>query len=151
MARASQGSDMLIEESVLIHTDPRNLWKTFTDLTCWVEWNTVAGNASSVSGCIEEGEKFTFSLRPFSMRVMITPEVEEVVPFEKIVWRGGKFGIFSRHEFLFQQVANGVLVTSRETFRGLPLLFGGGPFIEKISREMAASMLKDLKKAAEKS
>jgi len=141
---------MIIEESVLISADLKDIWKTFIDLTCWADWNTVAGKAASASGKIEEGERFTFCLRPFSVPIVIEPKIEEVVPQEKVVWTGTKFGIFSRHEFLFQQVANGVLVTSRETFRGLPLLFGGITFPESTVRELTVGMLKDLKKAAEK-
>ena len=141
---------MLIEESVLINADLKNIWKTFTDLTCWADWNTVACDASSASGRIEEGERFTFCLKPYSVPIVIEPKIEEVVPREKVVWTGAKFGIFSRHEFLFQKVANGVLVTSREAFRGLPLLFGGLTFPEGMVRELTVGMLKDLKKAAEK-
>ena len=141
---------MLIEESVLINGDLKTIWKTFTDLTCWADWNTVAGKVASDSGRIEEGERFAFCLRPFSVPIMIEPKIEEVVPREKVVWTGTKFGIFSRHEFLFQQVANGVLVTSRETFRGLPLLFGGMTFPESTVRELTVGMLNDLKNAVEK-
>ena len=141
---------MIIEESVLINGDLKTIWKTFTDLTCWADWNTVASKAASDSGRIEEGERFSFCLRPFSVPIMIEPKIEEVVPREKVVWTGTKFGIFSRHEFLFQEAANGVLVTSRETFRGLPLLFGGLTFPESMVRDLTVGMLKDLKKAAEK-
>src|SRR5512137_1057373 len=140
---------MLIEESVLINGDLKTIWKTFTDLTCWADWNTVAGKVVSDSGRIEEGERFAFCLRPFSVPIIIEPKIEEVVSREKVVWTGTKFGIFSRHEFLFQQVANGVLVTSRETFRGLPILFGGVTFPEGTVRELTVGMLTDLKKAAE--
>ena len=141
---------MIIEESVLINADPKDVWRTFTDLTCWAEWNTVASKAASGSGRLEEGERFTFCLRPFDVPIVIEPKIEEVVLHEKVIWTGTKFGIFSRHEFLFQQVANGVLVTSSETFRGLPLLFGGLTFPESTVRELTVGMLKDLKKAAEK-
>ncbi len=141
---------MKIEESVLINADIRKIWKTFTDLNCWVDWNTVATNASSGSGRIEEGEKFTFCLRPFTVPIVLEPKIEEVVPREKVVWSGTKFGIFSRHEFLFQQAVNGVLVTSRETFRGLPLLLSGLTFPESTVRELTVGMLNDLKRAAEK-
>jgi hypothetical protein len=141
---------MLIEESVLINADLKNIWKTFTDLTCWADWNTVAGKVASDSGRIAEGERFTFCLRPFSVPIMIEPRIEEVIAREKVVWTGTKFGIFSRHEFLFQQVANGVLVTSRETFRGLPLLAGSMTFPEGTVRKLTAGMLKDLKNAVEK-
>jgi len=141
---------MFIEESVLINADLKKIWKTFTDLTCWADWNTVAREVASDSGRIEEGDRFTFCLRPFSVPIMIEPKIEEVVPREKVVWTGTKFGIFSRHEFLFQQVANSVLVTSRETFRGLPLLFGSLAFPESTVRELTVGMMNDLKKASEK-
>jgi hypothetical protein len=81
--------------------------------------------------------------------ITIEPKIEEVVPHEKVVWSGGRFGISSRHEFLFKQVKDGVLVTSREQFRGLSLLLGGKPFTKKISRDLVVLMLQELKKACE--
>jgi len=141
---------MIIEESVLINADIKKIWKTFTDLTCWADWNTVAGKVASDSGRIEEGERFTFCLRPFSVPVTVRPKIVEVIPAEKIVWSGSKFGIFSRHEFLFKQASNGVLVTSRETFRGLQLLLARRTFPRKTIRELTINMLQDLKRAAEK-
>ncbi len=141
---------MIIEETILINADIKRIWKTFTDLTRWADWNTAATDAASDSGRIEEGEKFTFCLRVFTVPIVLEPEVEEVVPHEKVVWSGAMSGISSRHEFLFQQVANGVLVTSRESFRGLPLLFGNLAFPKGKVRELTVGMLRDLKTAAEK-
>ncbi len=140
---------MVIEESVLIDADIKRIWKTFTDLTSWADWNTVA-SARSASGRIEEGETFTFCLLPLPVPIVLEPKVEEVVPREKVVWKGAKFGISSRHEFLFQQASDKVLVTSRETFRGMALLLGGLTFPESTVRELTVGMLRDLKKAAEK-
>ena len=140
---------MVIEEAILINADLATIWKTFTDLTCWDDWNTVATDAASGSGRLEEGETFTFCLRPFSVPITIEPKIEEVVPREKVVWSGGRFGITSRHEFLFQRARNGVLVTSREHFSGFPLLLGGKPLTEKVSRDLVVLMLQQLKKACE--
>jgi hypothetical protein len=140
---------MVIEETVLINADLSKIWKTFTDLTCWADWNTVATDAASGSGSLEEGDTFTFCLRPFSVPITIEPKIEAVVPREKVVWSGGRFGITSRHEFLFQQARNGVLVTSREHFSGLLLQLGGKPVTEKISRKLIVLMLQQLKKACE--
>lgn len=140
---------MVIEEAVLINADLANIWKTFTDLACWAGWNTVATDAASGSGRLEEGDTFTFCLRPFSVPITIEPKIEKVVPREKVVWSGGRFGIISRHEFLFQQAGSGVLVTSREHFSGFPLLLGGKPITEKISRDLVVLMLQQLKKACE--
>jgi hypothetical protein len=140
---------MVIEEAILISADLGRIWQTFMDLTCWANWNTVATDAASDSGSLEQGKTFTFCLRPFSVPIMIEPKIEEVVPREKVIWSGGRFGITSRHEFLFQQARNGVLVTSREYFSGFPLLLGGKPLTEKISRDLVVLMLRQLKKACE--
>lgn len=141
---------MLIEEAVLINADRKRIWETFTDLTCWADWNSVARNAASGSGGIEQDGTITFCLRPFSVPLMIEPRIDMLVPGEKVVWSASKFGIVARHEFLFQQAANGVLVTSRESFRGLPLLFGGVAFPERTVRQLTQTMLQDLKRAAER-
>lgn len=140
---------MIIEESIHINADPAKIWKTFTDLTCWADWNTVARDAASDSGSLEAGDRFTFCIRPFSVPITLKPKIEEVVPAQRVVWTGSKFGISSRHEFLFQQVRGGVLVTSREALRGLLLHFGGQAFTDAVVRKLTIAMLNDLKKASE--
>ena len=92
---------MVIEEAVLLAYLPK-IWKTFRDLTCRAR-HTVTTDTTSGSGRLEEGYAFTFCLRPFSVPITIEPKIEEVDPREKVVWSGGRFGITSRHEFLFQQ------------------------------------------------
>lgn len=140
---------MLIVESVLIKADMARVWTTFTDVSCWKDWNRTTCDASAASGRLREGEKIGFCLRPFAVPVTIEPVIKEVAKHERVVWSGSRFGVRSRHEFLFQQVANGVLVTSREKFTGLPLLLGGAPLAEKIGRELVAKMLQELKAACE--
>lgn len=141
---------MVIEESILINSDIEKVWQAFTDLSRWNDWNTVARRTTSPSGSMAEGEQFSFTLSPFSIPVMITPKVQKVIPLEKIIWTDSRFGICSRHEFQFQQITNGVLVTSTEHFTGLPLLFGGIIFPGATVRAMTIGILRDLKEAAEK-
>jgi len=141
---------MVIEEAILIHSDIDTVWQAFTDLSRWNNWNTIARRTTSSSGYMAEGEQFSFYLSPFSIPVLITPKVQEVIPLEKIIWAGSKFGICSRHEFQFQQITNGVLVTSKEKFTGLPLLFGGIVFPVAEVKEMTIGILRDLKESVEK-
>ena len=141
---------MVIEEAVLINADINKIWKTFTDLTCWADWNSVARDAASDSGGLREGERFSFCLRPFSVPITLKPKIEEVVPAQRVVWTGSKFGILSRHEFLFHQLTDGVLVTSRKVLRGLRLLFGGHAFTKGMVRKLNIAMLNDLKNACER-
>jgi len=140
---------MVIEEALLIKADIRLIWETFTDLTAWPGWNTVAAHASSDSGRLEQGQTFTFTLRMFAVPIRLELTVDEVVPCERVVWSGSLFFISSDHAFLFQQAANGVLVTSRETFRGLPMLLSSPAFPKNKVRDLTVTMLADLKKAAE--
>ncbi len=141
---------MVIEESILIGADVARVWETLTDLACWKDWNRGLTEVEGETGRLDAGEAFTFCIRPFLFPVRLQPVIEEVVPNERLVWTGRKFGIFSRHEFLFHQVPEGVLVTSRETLRGLPLILGNLSFPVWKVRELTVGMLQDLKRAAEK-
>jgi hypothetical protein len=140
---------MIIEESIVIRADIEKIWTALTDLTCWKEWNSGLMDAVGQTGQLTSGEKFTFCIRPFSFPVRLRPVIEEVLPKERLVWKGWKFGIFSRHEFLLRQTGEGVRVISRETLRGLPLVFGSLSFPVWKVRELTVGMLSDLKKAVE--
>lgn len=141
---------MVIEESILIRADVATVWETLTDLTCWKNWNRGLTEAEGGTGRLASGETFTFCIRPFLFPVRLQPVIEEVVLNERLVWTGRKFGIFSRHEFLFHQTSEGVRVTSRETLRGLLLMLGNLSFPVWKVRELTIGMLQDLKQAVEK-
>ena len=140
---------MVIEESITINASLDKVWKTFTDLACWADWNTVLRNVSSDDASLGKGEAFKFCIRPFMFPIYLEPHVEEVLPNERVVWSGSKFGIFSRHEFFFEKSAGEVLVKSRESFKGITIDNVSFIFPEWRIREMTKSLLIDLKKAAE--
>lgn len=139
----------MIEESVLISAGMEQVWKAFTDFTSWADWNRTARNISPANCSMEEGGRFRFRLRPFVVPIDIAPVIDAIVPHERVVWTGSKYGISSRHEFLFQQVGNGVLVTSREKLVGLPLVLGGRTLTERTVRKLTIRMLRELKAACE--
>jgi len=75
--------------------------------------------------------------------------IEEMVPYEYIIWVARKKGLVARHEFLFQPGEKGILVTSRETFAGF-LVTGDGFFLPvKRMHSLTKAFLRDLKCAAE--
>jgi len=140
---------MVIEEEILINALLEIVWKTFTDLTCWVNWNSVLKDVSTDHDSIEKGETFSCSIRPFILPVHFETFIEEVVLHERVVWSGSKYGIFARHEFIFEKIEERVRVTSRETFKGMTienmkLIFPGWRI-----RELTKSLLTDLKEASE--
>jgi uncharacterized protein YndB with AHSA1/START domain len=141
---------MVIEESVLIEAGMDRVWETFTDLACWPEWSrAVTPLPGGEAGRLQEGGRFRFCVRPFAFPVHFEPRVEEVKPRERLVWYGTKYGVSARHEFSFKETTGGVLLRSRETFAGLlmpvlALFFPAGRI-----RALTASMLMELKEAAE--
>ena len=141
---------MQIEHSVTIHADIKTVWDIFTDLTCWREWSTVLGDSSSEHDRLTKGKHFTFCIRPFAFPVNVEPVVEEVVPGERIIWSGEKYGVKARHEFIFSESKNTVQVLSREIFTAQSfkkLLF---QLPQKKLHELSIKMLNELKEAAEK-
>jgi len=140
---------MLIEEVITIHAPIEQVWNTFTDLTCWMQWNTVIRNVRSEERCLSNGKEVKCCLRPYIFPIKVKLKVEELIPFELITWSAKKKGLYARHEFIFEKQDSSVLVTSRETFAGL-LSKASGAFLPK--RKMQAltlRFLKDLKKASE--
>jgi hypothetical protein len=140
---------VIIEESILIRADIDKVWGTLTEPACWKDWNSGLTTAAVETGRLVSGERFTFFIRPFALPVRVRTVIEEIVPNERLVWKGRKFGIYSRHEFLLKQTGEGVVVTSRETLRGLPLLLGGFAITKDTVRRLTISMLSDLQKACE--
>lgn len=140
---------MVIEESIIINADLGKVWETFTDLTCWKDWNTVMRNVCSDKKCITPGSELRCNFRPFFFPVKIEIKVEEVIPYERIIWSARKKGFSARNRFSFQKHKKGVLVTSRETFTGFIVRVFGFFLPVKKMRSMIAAFLKDLKRASE--
>ena len=140
---------MVIEESIFINATVEKVWHTFTDLTCWVNWNSVLKDIAAENPSIQKGITFTCSIRPFVFPVKFESLIEEVVPYERVVWSGSKYGIFARHVFVFWPTGDRVEVLSAETFKGITIenlkfIFPGWRI-----RELTQSFLRDLKKASE--
>jgi len=142
---------MLIIESILINAPLKQVWDTFTDLTCWQDWSTVFSNVSSEAERLTEGKSFKFCIRPFSFPVHIEPVVKELVAGQRIVWTGTRHGITARHEFVFEEKNGKTLLTSREIFKlnRFKRLFFHIP--QKRLHKLSVLMLNDLKYAVENS
>jgi hypothetical protein len=140
---------MVVEESVIINADSADVWKIFTDLTGWKDWNRTARYLWSDSLTMTEGVHFRFRLHLFSVPVVVDPVIEKVALRERVVWSASTFGLTSHHEFLFEQVENGLLVTSRETLSGAPVIVARRTFLEKRFRKLAHAMLIELKNVCE--
>ncbi|MGW8323449.1 MAG: SRPBCC domain-containing protein [Thermodesulfobacteriota bacterium] len=138
---------MTVEESVQIEASLERVWDTFTNLTCWKDWNTVLEDVLPEGRSVmETGGRFRCRIRPFVLGIEFESRIEEVIPYSRVVWQGERFGISARHAFEFTTTeANRVRVTSRETFEGPTTLVAGLLFPWRRIRELTVAMLEDLK------
>jgi hypothetical protein len=140
---------MIIRETILIHASMKKVWDTFTDLTCWKNWNTVIEDVKSEESYLVDGKVIKCCFRPFLFPVKVRIRIEEAVPYERVVWSARKKGLFAFHEFLFEEHENGVLVISKETFSGLLTAGSGFLLPMKRMRSLTKTFLKELKRAAD--
>jgi len=140
---------MLIEEVIAIDAPIEKVWNTFTDLTCWMRWNTVLRNARSRERCLSSGEEVKCCLYPFLFPITVNLRIEELIPHELIVWSARKKGLYARHEFIFGKKNDSVLVTSREAFTGLFSTASGALLPKRRMQTLTIRFLKDLRKASE--
>ena len=142
-------SRMVIEESILIHAKMEKVWETFTNLTCWKEWNSVMEDICSKEKRLSSGGKISCCFRPLVFPVKATIRIEEVKPYEHIVWAAKKKGFSARNVFTFQSNDKGIIVTSRETFSGLIVTFFSFLLPKNRMRTLIQTFLNDLKTASE--
>jgi len=140
---------MIIRDSILIKADIGTIWEIFTDLTCWKDWSTVISFPPDKQAGIKKGGRLQFCMRPFALPLSLEAKVEELVPAARIVWSARKFGVLARHEFLFEELPDGVRVPSIETFAGFRLALACFRLGKSRLRSLTSLLLDELKKASE--
>lgn len=140
---------MVVEESILINAGLEKVWNTFTDLTCWREWNTVIRDVSSDDACISSGCRLFCNFKPFHFPINVRIEIKDVKPGKSISWYAKKLGLAAEHLFDFQATEKGVLVTSRETFGGFIVKNACFLVPKQKIHELTRAFLNDLKTASE--
>ncbi len=140
---------LVIQESIEIIAPLEKVWENFIDLTCWDQWNTVMQNLLANEQKLTRGKKLFCSFRPFFFPIRVKISVEEIVPYERVVWSAKKKGLSAYHEFDFRSNGTAVIVTSSETFTGV-LARGEGILLPKRKmKSLTRDFLRDLKRAAE--
>ena len=139
-----------IDEHIHVAAPVERVWETFTDLTCWQDWNSVLTQVEAGGeACLLAGGRFRCCIRPYAVPVFFEARIEEVVPLKRVLWTARRFGLQGRHEFLFEPEAEGVLVVSREVLTGFPVLLGGLFFPVGRFKRITSTFLRELKAGAE--
>ena len=140
---------MVIEEHILVNAGVEKVWRVFSDLTCWNNWNSVIRDVSCDEQCIETGKILRCHFRPFVFPIRVEIKVEQVIPNQCVTWSVRKKGFLAYHEFLFREQENRVLVTSKETFSGVLVSLLKFLLPRKKIRMLTSTFLSDLKVASE--
>jgi hypothetical protein len=113
---------MIIQAEVLIRAPLSDVWRVFSHLHDWKDWNTACNHCRFVEGdTLTDGACFTFVVKPIIFPVRVEPRVVRCEPGREVVWEGERFGIRAVHTWRFRDQSQGVLLQSVETFK-VPLL-----------------------------
>ena len=141
---------MIIEESIEIKAPLPVVWRVFSAMEDWKNWNTVIENCCIVSGGgMAENACFTFQMRPYYLPIKIMPTITKCDPGKEVVWEGSRFGVQAVHSFTFEEKEDTVTLTSSESFRGPLLWLSKLIFIPKRLHRLTRQLMMAIKNQAE--
>jgi len=141
---------MIIQAEVHIRAPLPVVWRVFSHLEDWKEWNTACNNCRFIEGdAITDGACFTFEVKPIIFPVRVEPRVVSCDPGREVVWEGDRFGIRAMHTWRFREHAGGVMLKSVETFKGPLLALGHLVGVPKRLHRLTVQMLDQIKRHSE--
>ncbi len=141
---------MKIEASIQINAPLQRVWDVFANIGNWDDWNPVCRECRFETGkSLVKGACISFELNPIVLPIRIAPEVEHCEPGKKVVWSGGRMGIYAEHEFYFEENEAGVELKSIEYFKGPMLIFARLLFLPSRLHALTIRLLDAIKEEAE--
>jgi hypothetical protein len=114
---------MVIKEEIEIEAPLTLVWRIFSRMEDWKDWNFVCQDCCYLEGSeMSEGTCFSFVMKPFNFPIKVAPRIVACEPGRKVVWEGTRFGVHAEHTFLFREKKDRVVLLSVEKFKG-PLVF----------------------------
>jgi len=92
------------------------VWELHTNVGQWPAWNAEV-SAATLDGPFVPGNSFTWTSYDFT----VTSTIYDVEDRARTLWGGAALGIMGTHEWLFERTAQGVRVTTTESFAGDPV------------------------------
>lgn len=92
------------------------VWALHTDVSAWPTWQPQITTAT-LAGPFAPGAAFSWQTHGLA----ITSTVHEVVPQRRTCWGGPAHGIDGVHVWTFTETADGVVVTTEESWDGPPV------------------------------
>ena len=141
---------MIIKAEVYIHAPLPVVWRVFSHLEDWKDWNTACNSCRLVEGDeLAEGACLAFVVTPIVFPVKVQPRVVSCELEREVVWEGERFGIHAVHTWRFQEKADGVVLESMEVFKGPLLVLGRLVGVPKRLHRLTVQMLDQIKQYSE--
>ena len=141
---------MIIKAEVYIHAPLPVVWRVFSHLEDWKDWNTACSSCRLVEGDeLAEGACLAFVVKPIVFPVKVQPRVVSCELGREVVWEGERFGIHAVHTWRFQEKADGVVLESMEVFKGPLLVLGRLVGVPKRLHRLTVQMLDQIKQYSE--
>jgi hypothetical protein len=141
---------MVICDDIEIQAPLSVVWRVFSRMEDWRDWNTVCRNC-----CYLEGDRmatetcFQFEIAPFFVALKVRPRIVSCAPEREVTWQGGRFGVRAAHTFRFVEVDGGVRLISEEVFQGPLLALGRLVGIPQRLHRLTREMMQGIKAHAE--
>ena len=129
---------------IFIQAPLDRVWIILTDIQKWKNWNSDI-ESMNVIGDVELGTTFIWK----AGGVTIESEITELIPKQKIAWKGKTTGISAYHIWNFSEEEKNVRVYTEERFSGILAWLLPGTMRNQISKALKHGVLV-LKQEAEK-
>lgn len=119
------------------------VWQLHTDVNAWPTWQADI-TAARLDGAFEPSASFTWTISGLS----VTSTIYDVADRSRTLWGGTAEGITGIHEWTFRDMTQGVLVSTNESFAGVPVESDPSPMQSLLDTSLVSWLL-HLKAAAE--
>lgn len=127
-----------------INAPIEKVWSIMADIDNWSKWQPTISRPS-LSGQLKMGSRFTWKTGGAG----ITSTLQTVNHPTHLSWTGKTYGMFAIHNWTFERIPYGTLVSVDESMEGLLAFLFKKAFNRNLEKDMA-NWLSCLKKEAEK-
>lgn len=133
--RIDESAPAVARDAIDVEATPEAVWEVLTDIARWPTWNPDIKSAS-IGGPIAPETTFQWKAGPGT----ITSTFEVVKAPHLLVWSGRTLGIYAIHVYRLERQGESTLVTSEESWTGVPVRLFPGPMRKMLLKAIEAGL-----------
>lgn len=111
-----RNAPVISHETISIAAPLATAWALHCDVNSWTSWNSDITQAR-IDGPFAAGSSFEWTSHDFP----VTSTIYAVDDRHRVLWGGPAGGITGIHEWVFEETASGLTITTTESFAGGPV------------------------------